>query len=287
MQFEIGRTSRLGNREVNQDRLTVIENRHGAVLVLGDGLGGKPGGDLAAQTLVDSISEELALNPLPAEHPEKFLHELIRRAHHAILMAGQEQEPPLSPGSTAVVCLVQNLKVWWAHVGDSRFYLYRNGLPLYRTQDHSYVEQLYREGRISLRKTHDHPMRNYVTQCIGLFPHEPEIAISKGIELQEGDILLLCSDGFWEPLDDAQIGAMIEKGQLNNALNTLAERAETTSYPHSDNTTAVALRVISLQQPQPRSQQTKSKKPGKRATLNDAIEEIERAIKTYEEEMKE
>jgi len=287
MQFEIGRTSRLGNREVNQDRLTVIENRHGAVLVLGDGLGGKPGGDLAAQTLVDSISEELALNPLPAEHPEKFLHELIRRAHHAILMAGQEQEPPLSPGSTAVVCLVQNLKVWWAHVGDSRFYLYRNGLPLYRTQDHSYVEQLYREGRISLRKTHDHPMRNYVTQCIGLFPHEPEIAISKGIELQEGDILLLCSDGFWEPLDDAQIGAMIEKGQLNNALNTLAERAETTSYPHSDNTTAVALRVISLQQPQRHSQQTKSKKPGKRATLNDAIEEIERAIKTYEKEMKE
>ncbi len=287
MQFEIGRTSRLGNREVNQDRLTVIEDRHGAVLVLGDGLGGKPGGDLAAQTLVDTIKEELALNPLPAEHPEKFLHELIRRAHHAILMAGQEHEPPLSPGSTAVICLVQNLKVWWAHVGDSRFYLYRNGLPLYRTQDHSYVEQLYREGRISLRKTHDHPMRNYVTQCIGLFPHEPEIAISKGTELKEGDILLLCSDGFWEPLDDAQIGAMIEKGQLNNALDTLAERAETTSYPHSDNTTAVALRVISLQQPPHHSQKTKAKKPGKRATLNDAIEEIERAIKTYEKEMKE
>jgi serine/threonine protein phosphatase PrpC len=288
MQFEIGRTSRLGNREINQDRLTVIENPYGTVLVLGDGLGGKPGGDLAAQTLVDTVIEELTLNPLPAEHPEKFLHELIRRAHHAILMAGQEQQPPLSPGSTAVVCLVQNLKVWWAHVGDSRFYLYRNGLPLYRTQDHSYVEQLYREGRISLRKTHDHPMRNYVTQCIGLFPHEPEIAISKGIELQEGDILLLCSDGFWEPLDDAQIGAVIEKGQLNNALNVLAERAETSSYPHSDNTTAVALRVISLQQPKrKRPQGTKTKKSHKRETLDDAIAEIERAIKTYEKEMKE
>jgi serine/threonine protein phosphatase PrpC len=287
MQFEIGRTSRLGNREINQDRLTVIENPHGAVLVLGDGLGGKPGGDLAAQTLVDTIREELVLNPLPAEHPEKFLHELIRRAHHAILMAGLEQQPPVSPGSTAVVCLVQNLKVWWAHVGDSRFYLYRNGLPLYRTQDHSYVEQLYQEGRISLRKTHGHPMRNFVTQCIGLFPHEPEIAISNGIDLQVGDILLLCSDGFWEPLDDAQIGSMIEKGQLNNALNALAERAETTSYPHSDNTSAVALRVISLQQPQPRGKQNKAKKPAKCATLDDAIAEIERAIKTYEKEMKE
>ena len=287
MQFEIGRTSRLGNREVNQDRLTVIENPHGAVLVLGDGLGGKPGGDLAAQTLVDTIKEELTINPLPAEHPEKFLQEIIRRAHHAILLAGQEQDPPVSPGSTAVVCLVQNLKVWWAHVGDSRFYLFRNSLPLYRTQDHSYVEQLYQQGRISLSKTHDHPMRNYVTQCIGLFPHEPEVAVSKGIDLQEGDILLLCSDGFWEPLDDAQLGSMIEKGQLNSALNALAERAEAASYPHSDNTTAVALRVISLQQPKRSSQKTKSKKSRKRATLDDAISEIERAIKTYEKEMKE
>jgi serine/threonine protein phosphatase PrpC len=288
MQFEIGRTSRLGNREINQDRITVIESPHGAVLVLGDGLGGKPGGDLAAQTLVDTVKEELALNPLPAEHPEKFLQEIIRRAHHAILLAGQEQEPPVSPGSTAVVCLVQNLKAWWAHVGDSRFYLFRNGLPLYRTQDHSYVEQLYQEGRISLSKTHDHPMRNYVTQCIGLFPHEPEVAVSKGTDLQEGDILLLCSDGFWEPLDDAQLGSMIEIGQLNNALNVLAERAEATSYPHSDNTTAVALRVISLQQPnRSHRKKPKSRKSQKRATLNDAIAEIENAIKTYEKEMKE
>lgn len=287
MQFEIGRTSRLGNREINQDRLTVIESPEGAVLVLGDGLGGKPGGDLAAQTLIDTIREELALNPLPAEQPEKFLHELIRRAHHAILMTGQEQRPPISPGSTAVVCLVQECKVWWAHVGDSRFYLFRNGLPLYRTQDHSYVEKLYQEGRISLKKTHDHPMRNYVTQCIGLFAHEPEIAVSKGIELMESDILLLCSDGFWEPLDDAQIGTMIEKGKLKEALNTLAERAEAAKYPHSDNTSAVALRIVSLQQPQRRNQQAQAPKQAKQNTLNDAITEIQRAIKTYEKEMKE
>ena len=287
MQFEIGRTSRLGNRDINQDRLAIIESPHGAILVLGDGLGGKPGGDLAAQTLVDSITQELTLNPLPAEKPEKFLHELIRRAHHAILMAGQEHQPPVSPGSTAVICLVQDRKVWWAHVGDSRFYLFRNGLPLYRTQDHSYVEQLYQEGRISLKKTHDHPMRNYVTQCIGLFPHEPEVAVSKGVELQERDVLLLCSDGFWEPLDDAQIGTVIEKGQLNGALGTLAERAEAAKYPHSDNTSAVALRIISLQQPQRRRQQSQKAKHAKQDSLHDAIAEIERAIKTYENEMKE
>ena len=107
------------------------------------------------------------------------------------------------------------------------------------------------------------------------------------MELQESDILLLCSDGFWEPLDDAQIGSMIEKGQLNNALNSLAERAEAAKYPHSDNTSAVALRIISLQQPQRRSQQTQAPKRAKQDSLNDAITEIQRAIKTYEKEMKE
>jgi len=286
MQFEFGRTSRLGNRKVNQDRLAIIENEAGTLLVLGDGLGGQPGGELAAQTLVDSVSEELVLNPLPAENPEKFLHELLRRAHHAILLAGQEQTPPVSPGTTAVICLIQDRRAWWAHVGDSRIYLFRNGLPLYRTQDHSYVEQLYQEGRISLRKTHNHPMRNYVTRCIGLFPHDPDITVGHAVDLKEGDVLLLCSDGFWEPLDDASIGALIEQSRLNEALNQLAERAEAAKYPHSDNTSAVAARVISLQQ---------LRRPGPRQTadtssstdnLLSAIEEIRQAIDTYAEEMK-
>ncbi|HID48761.1 MAG TPA: serine/threonine-protein phosphatase [Chromatiales bacterium] len=286
MQFEFGRTSRLGNRKVNQDRLAIIENEAGTLLVLGDGLGGQPGGELAAQTLVDSVSEELVLNPLPAENPEKFLHELLRRAHHAILLAGQEQTPPVSPGTTAVICLIQDRRAWWAHVGDGRIYLFRNGLPLYRTQDHSYVEQLYQEGRISLRKTHNHPMRNYVTRCIGLFPHDPDITVGHAVDLKEGDVLLLCSDGFWEPLDDASIGALIEQSRLNEALNQLAERAEAAKYPHSDNTSAVAARVISLQQ---------LRRPGPRQTadtssstdnLLSAIEEIRQAIDTYAEEMK-
>ncbi len=286
MQFEFGITSRLGNRQVNQDRLAVIEQEAGALLVLGDGLGGKPGGDLAAQTLVDTITEELNLNPLPAEQPEKFLHELLRRAHHAILMAGQEQQPPIAPGTTAVLCLVQDRKVWWAHVGDSRFYLFRNGLPLYRTQDHSYVEKLYQEGRISLRHTHDHPMRNYVTRCIGLQTRDPEVTLSQPVDLREGDILLLCSDGFWEPLDDARLGAAIGSGRLSDTLAALAEQAEDASYPNADNTSAVALKVVSLQQLRKPPKSERRHRPASDDSLTLAIAEIEQAIRTYEKEMK-
>jgi len=285
MQVEIGRSSRLGNREINQDRLAAFVSEEGTLLVLGDGLGGRPGGDIAAQALVDTIETELEMHPLPAEDPPGFLRELLRRAHRAVLMSGNEQNPPLAPGTTAVLCLIQDGKAWWAHVGDSRFYLFRDGLPIYRTQDHSYVEQLYQEGRITLDKRQGHPMRNYVTQCIGLNPGEPEVSVSNSVRLQEGDILLLCSDGFWEPLDDALIGSSLDDGTLRDVIDKLAERAEQTSYPHSDNTSAVAARILSLQ--------TLHKKPHHAAqghsdvnTLDGAIEEIERAIRTYEDEMK-
>jgi len=290
MQVEIGRTSRLGNRPVNQDRIEIIETSAGVVLVLGDGLGGKPGGDLAAQTLMDTVSEELAMNPLPAEEPKGFLKELLRRAHYKILFAGQDNTPPLQPGTTAVICLIQNGMVWWAHAGDSRLYLFRNGLPLYRTTDHSYVEQLYQEGRISLKKLQSHPMRNYVTQCLGLSTHNPKISTNKGVAIREGDVLLLCSDGFWDPLDEAQMGPLLDQEKLNIALNNLAERAEAASYPKSDNATAVALRIISLQQLSSPSQQRKSKPTPSANTdatpLDSAIDEIQRAIRKYDYEMK-
>lgn len=291
MQIEIGRTSRLGNRPVNQDRIEIIKTAEGIVLVLGDGLGGKPGGDLAAQTLMDTVSEELALNPLPAENPEAFLKELLRRAHYKILITGHEHTPPLQPGTTAVICLIQKGMAWWAHAGDSRLYLFRNGLPLYRTTDHSYVEQLYQEGRISLKKLHSHPMRNYITQCLGLSYHTPQITVSKGVAIKVGDVLLLCSDGFWDPLEDAQMGPLLDQEKLNLALNNLAERAENASYPKSDNATAVALRIISLQQLPPSALRRKTdmkRRPTKTGgnPLDSAIDEIQRVIREYDYEMK-
>lgn len=285
MQVEIGRTSRLGNREINQDRLAAFVKEEGIVLVLGDGLGGRPGGEIAAQALMDTIETELEMHPLPAEDPPRFLHELLRRAHRSVLMTGHEQDPPLAPGTTAVLCLVQNGKAWWAHVGDSRLYLFRDGLPIYRTQDHSYVEQLYQEGLIPLSKRQGHPMRNFVTQCIGLNPGEPEVSVSNSIALQQGDVLLLCSDGFWEPLDDALIGSSLDSGNLRDVIDKLAEQAEQYSYPHSDNTSAIAARIVSLQQLHKKPQNA-SRQHSDVRTLDGAIKEIERAIRRYEDEMK-
>ena len=287
MQYEIGRVSLLGNRKNNQDRLGVAESHGGVVLILGDGLGGKPGGELAAETLVRSVQHELRHEIMPVEEPEKLLKQLIIKAHYAVRAMGKKQTPPVEPGSTAVLCLIQNKKAWWAHVGDSRFYFFRDGLPIYRTQDDSFVEHLYQKGEISIEKRDSHPMRNYVTQCIGLMENEPNVAVSKGIDLQVGDTLLLCSDGFWEPLDDAQIGSNLVDTNIKDALSMLATRAEQSSYPKSDNTTAVAMKILSLQDTSKPKTENTSSAIKHESTLDGAIQEIQDVFNYYKDEMDE
>jgi serine/threonine protein phosphatase PrpC len=285
MQYEIGRVSLLGNRKNNQDRLGVIESHSGVVLILGDGLGGRPGGELAAETLVQSVEHSLRHEIMPVDDPEKLLEKLIITAHYAILTMGKKQNPPIEPGSTAVLCLIQNQKAWWAHVGDSRFYLFRDGLPLYRTQDDSFVEQLYQRGEISLDKLNNHPMRNYVTQCIGLMDTEPKVTVTKGCDLMPEDTLLLCSDGFWEPLDDAQIGSNLSDHPIKESIQKLATRAEQSSYPKSDNTTVLAMKIISMQDIEKKAAKKKTTSNKSETPLDGAIQEIEEVFNYYKDEM--
>jgi len=285
MQFEVSQISLLGDRKNNQDRVGYIEYDYGAVLILGDGLGGRPKGELAAQTLIKTVEKALNNSPMPIPDPYEFLEGTILQAHHDVMAVGREQIPPVEPGTTAVVCIIQDGSAWWAHVGDSRCYLFRHGLSMYRTQDHSYVESLYKSGEISLSKVSTHPMRNYITRCVGMLAKEPEVELSKEVMLTEGDIILLCSDGFWGTLDDAQIGAQLHGERLNNAVTSLAEKAVQLGSPTADNTTAIAIKIISLQLlNQTRSNKSKNVTV-KQPAVDSAIKEIEDAISTYQHEM--
>ncbi len=292
--YTIARASRLGNRDINQDRLSVLERDGYVLLVLGDGLGGKAHGEIAAEELVKIAGERFEHAALPMHNPAQFLHVTLKLAHGAVLKKGPELDPPTTPATTAVLCLIQNGEAWWAHAGDSRLYLFRNGLSLYRTEDHSYVEALYQQGQISLDKQKGHPMRSYLTQCIGQTRDEPELTVNQGVRLQQDDVILLCSDGLWEPLDDAQLGAVLSEGQgslLQGALDTLAERAEKNAYPHSDNVSAIALRVDRIhdldREATPRQDEQPSRAtPPPEDSLDRAIDEIENALHTWGKEMK-
>lgn len=288
MRYEIGQANRLGNRGNNQDRFDAIETPEGVLLVLGDGMGGQAFGEVAAEILVETAREIYLHEARPTTKVKSLLNTIIETAHRRIVDFGAQQEPPATPGTTAVLCLIQSGKVTWAHVGDSRLYIYQGGLPLYRTTDHSYVEQLFQRGEISRWEQESHPQRNQITQCLGCRNELPSISFSNCVTLKRKDIVLLCSDGLWGPLDDAQLGTLLESSNnLDTALNELAERAERNSYPQSDNISALALRFISNDGEQAIYDENdhSQRVNGRKDSLEDAIASIEEVIREYEGEI--
>ena len=290
MEYEIGQANRLGNRQSNQDRFAAIETDEGVLLVLADGMGGQAGGELAAEAMVALAYEHYTQAKRPIREPEVFLTTLIRHAHEHIRELGLQHQPPITPGTTGVLCLLQQGQANWAHVGDSRLYVFRDGLPIYRTRDHSYVESLYRRGVISRAEQERHPMRNRITQCIGCQNQNPRIELSRATTLQEGDVVLLCSDGLWGALDDAQIGALLEGDALDEVLDQMSAQAEQIKYPHSDNISVLALRLISQDDTGAwqgeQAQAAPATDSGEQGDpLQSAIDRIEAAIREYEDEL--
>jgi serine/threonine protein phosphatase PrpC len=245
MKYQLGKTSRLGNRVVNEDRLGVAETKDALLLVLADGMGGYRGGQIAAKTVVNRMLAQFKRSALPATDPKGFLKDLVSDAHLAVLHAGNAQYPPIEPRSTCVVCLIQDGCAWVAHVGDSRLYLYRQGEFIHRTTDHSKLEEMRRKGRLNVDEVEHHPQRNLVTRCIGCQELPPIATISEALPLEKYDLLLLCSDGLWNPLDEQKLVQNLAGQTLAQAVDRLAYQAEFRSYPEADNISLIMLRWIS------------------------------------------
>lgn len=245
MQVESAQISLLGDREDNQDRVAIIKNERAVLLVVMDGMGGHSDGSRAADTALKSIAEAFAKQSYPLFDPMGFIHLALSRAHDEVVQLGSHKSLETRPRATAVVCLVQEGNAYWAHVGDSRIYHLRARAVLERTRDHSHVEMLLREGKITEAQLTGHPMRNFVECCLGGDAAIPEMSITGHKRVQPGDLLLLCSDGIWANLKDADIaGFAHEQANLQTALTELGQRAVQASAPYSDNSTAAVVRYI-------------------------------------------
>jgi serine/threonine protein phosphatase PrpC len=246
LQVEYADVSDVGHRDDNQDRAAAVANEASALLVAIDGMGGHADGARAAQIGRGALLDAFASESHPLFDPLGFLHLSLGRAHEGVVEVGRKMPLEHRPRATCAVCLVQDGAAYWAHLGDSRVYHIRDGAVLERTRDHTHVEQLLREGMIREDELHSHPMRNYVDCCIGGEAAQPEMSLSLRRPLQPGDVLLVCTDGVWANLRDAQIAAFFRQDAppLAQALADLVDRAVEASAPHSDNATAAALRWL-------------------------------------------
>jgi serine/threonine protein phosphatase PrpC len=283
--YDIGESSLLGNRRLNQDRCIAVESEHAVLLGLADGMGGHPKGERAAEILTETCEAFFKQAQMPIVKPGEFLTRLVQKAHENVTAFGLEQSPSIDPRTTAVVVLIQKGVAYWAHVGDSRFYLFREGTLLRKTEDHSYVERLQQFGVISAEEREDHPHRNYVTRCLGGDITLPEVALGKPEPLQYNDTLILCSDGLWGHIKEDDMGAALTHPRpMAEILSDLTRQAQESASPDSDNVTAIGLRwqssggeVVAGTEPD-----IPKKASATQDELNQAIEELKNAIEAFE-----
>lgn len=245
MRVEYAELSLIGDREQNQDRVLVVAGDKSALLIAIDGMGGHSDGAGAAQLAVETVRDAFNRIHQPVFDPIGFLHLAIGRAHANLVQLGANLSMEARPRATCALCLVQDGVAFFAHVGDSRIYHLRQGKVRERTRDHSHVELLLQDGVITEADIAAHPMRNYVECCLGGDTWLPGMTIARPKPLEPGDILLACSDGLWAGLPDERLGSLGMEGEtLATGLRRIGEQAVRIHSPHSDNTSAVALRIL-------------------------------------------
>jgi len=221
-------------RQVNEDSVFTFVRpaKNGdalGLLLVADGIGGHKAGDiaskLAATTIFDSLSwflekdqtdDTRPLHTSPELDSNNFIEKRLRRAVEAanskiFEYAQNNPEKAGNMGTTITVALIWKHSLIIAHVGDSRGYLFRNGILHQLTEDHSFVGQLIRRGQLPYDAYYEHPRRNVITRALGQFP-EVQIDLRTDI-LQAGDQLLLCSDGLWEMIRDPKIVEFLRKSE--------------------------------------------------------------------------
>jgi len=246
LRVECAELSLQGTRDSNQDRVAISIAEDATMLVACDGMGGHADGEAAAEIAQRAVVDRFQHSQLPMLDPLGFLHLAMGIAHNGVVLYGARQPLELRPRATCAVCIVQQSSAYWAHVGDSRIYHLRAGRVRDRTRDHSHVELLVREGVISAGQVQNHPMRNFVESCLGGEPILPEMAVSTRHALLPGDVLLVCTDGFWANLDESLIAsAFVTLGlSLQDTLQALANQALLNAGAASDNTSVGALRFL-------------------------------------------
>lgn len=211
-------------RDLNEDRYAVVESSSGTAWIVCDGMGGVSGGELAAQLAIDAIRRDL--ENLPERPPEVALRGSIVEANRVIVLRRQNQAFA-QMGTTIVACVFSGIEVVLGHVGDSRAYLIRDGAIQQLTTDHTYVQQLVDKGQIRPEEALSHPQAHILTRAIGSEP-ALEVDISKfwiwDIDSSESpDCLLLCTDGLYSQVSEAEVASIVSEESPQRACVKLVE----------------------------------------------------------------
>jgi PPM family protein phosphatase len=241
-------------REENQDVAAALAlGSNGAegsgedfLLVVADGMGGHPAGDVASQIAMNSLIE--AFPALPNGDLGLALKQAYRRANEAVFQAGEDEPAHAGMGTTLTSALLHGKYATIAHVGDSRAYLLRGEALTQVTRDHTMVAEEVAQGRLTAEAARRDPRRNRLTHVIGTHPRlESKLPAIFELTLLPGDRLLLCSDGLYDVLDHGEMRRALVEQDTSDAARRLVEAAKERGT--RDNATAVVAAAIPTRVP--------------------------------------
>jgi len=243
--------SDVGNIRTNNEdmglffRVAGEAQRKGYLLVVADGMGGHKAGEVASRMAVEVISHEYYGESGPID---ECLKKAFEAANQKIFQKASSSKAHRGMGTTCTAVVVWDNRLFFAHVGDSRGYLIKDGRIHQLTEDHTHVQELIREGLISADAAATHPDRNLLTNAMGT---RPMIRIDAGeapFRFDEGDRLLLCSDGLYEYFSNPELQQVGASGPLAQVARNLIDEAKRRGG-HDNITVVLAERTVPVSTP--------------------------------------
>lgn len=226
-------------RPLNEDSFLCDHER--GIFAVADGVGGAEAGEVASQTAVDVLSEAFRHRISDGDDVEDLMELAIQRANASIHQMANDH-PRFAMMATTIVALhLDGLKATFGHVGDSRLYrLTPNGELRRETEDHSIVEEEVRAGRMTPEQAANHPSKNVISRALGA---EPSVEVDmQTVEIEEGSLFLLCTDGITRHISDNELRDLLASGQ---PIESVCEEMKRRCYERGaeDNLTAVVVQV--------------------------------------------
>ena len=213
--------------------------RKGRLAIVADGMGGYEGGQEASRLAVETVMA--VYRDFGGDDPQAALIEGLQAAHEQIRRYSFAHPELRGMGTTCTAAAIVQEALYYVHVGDTRLYLIRDGQITRVTRDHSYVGRLVEAGMISAEEAEHHPQRNILTAALGTNPDLIMDSPGRPEPLRPEDVLLICSDGLWGQVRDAEILATVENKNAEQAGRELIELARERGGP--DNITVQIQRL--------------------------------------------
>lgn len=230
-----------GSRDINEDSVGAFENEKNKCFVLCDGLGGHGMGDIASSL----VKEVFASRFSEAEELKPFLSDTFMAAQDILMAEQLHHSAKQKMKTTAVAGVTDGKKLYFGHIGDSRLYIFNKNKVLTRTLDHSIPQMLAIAKEIDESEIRNHPERNYVLRVLGIDWEEPMYEVRKPIPLKKCQAMLLCSDGFWELINETDMCRLLaDSNNVQEWLDRMVDIVKSNGWgKNMDNNSAIAIWV--------------------------------------------